>query len=227
MPVPSPIPVYLEIGAKRVFAGALEWPGWSRSERDEDGALEALLAYGPRYRRALGSAARGLVLPESASTFDVRERLDGNANTDFGVPGIAPAADSRPVHTAELERELGILGACWRAFDRAARAARGSVLATGPRGGGRELDGIVRHVLDADYLNMLGVRYARGAGTTPADARRLRSAIIEALDAAPRSSPAPAGPRGGKRWTIRYFVRRSAWHALDHTWEIEDRASAR
>jgi hypothetical protein len=134
MPVPSPIPVYLEIGAKRVFAGALEWPGWSRSERDEDGALEALLAYGPRYRRALGSAARGLVLPESASTFDVRERLDGNANTDFGVPGIAPAADSRPVHTAELERELGILGACWRAFDRAARAARGSVLATGPAG---------------------------------------------------------------------------------------------
>ena len=25
------------------------------------------------------------------------------------------------------------------------------------------------------------------------------------------------------RWGPRYFVRRSAWHALDHAWEIEDR----
>jgi hypothetical protein len=32
-----------------------------------------------------------------------------------------------------------------------------------------------------------------------------------------------AGPRGGKIWSVRYFVRRTAWHALDHAWEIEDR----
>ena len=31
------------------------------------------------------------------------------------------------------------------------------------------------------------------------------------------------GPRGGKRWTPRYFVRRLVWHALDHAWEIQDR----
>ncbi len=24
-------------------------------------------------------------------------------------------------------------------------------------------------------------------------------------------------------WTARSFVRRVAWHTLDHTWEIEDR----
>jgi hypothetical protein len=30
-------------------------------------------------------------------------------------------------------------------------------------------------------------------------------------------------PRSGKLWTPRYFVRRTAWHALDHAWEIEDR----
>ena len=34
------------------------------------------------------------------------------------------------------------------------------------------------------------------------------------------------GPRGGVRWSARYFVRRAAWHALDHVWEIEDRAHA-
>jgi hypothetical protein len=33
-----------------------------------------------------------------------------------------------------------------------------------------------------------------------------------------------ANPRLTKRpWTPRYFLRRSAWHALDHAWEIEDR----
>jgi hypothetical protein len=31
------------------------------------------------------------------------------------------------------------------------------------------------------------------------------------------------GPRGGVHWTPRYFVRRAAWHMLDHAWEIEDR----
>jgi len=31
------------------------------------------------------------------------------------------------------------------------------------------------------------------------------------------------GPRGGALWTPRYFVRRVAWHTVDHLWEIEDR----
>jgi hypothetical protein len=31
------------------------------------------------------------------------------------------------------------------------------------------------------------------------------------------------GPRGGERWPALFAIRRSAWHALDHAWEIEDR----
>jgi hypothetical protein len=27
-----------------------------------------------------------------------------------------------------------------------------------------------------------------------------------------------------KTWSPRYYVRRAAWYALDHAWEIEDRA---
>jgi hypothetical protein len=54
----------------------------------------------------------------------------------------------------------------------------------------------------------------------------VRRAVLDALAAAPRSGRVPQGPRGGKRWTVRYFIRRSAWHALDHAWEIEDRAGA-
>jgi hypothetical protein len=228
MPVSSPIAVYLEVGAKRVFAGALEWPGWSRSGRDEDAALDALLAYGPRYRKAVGGVARDLVLPDTRSGLDVRERLEGNATTDFGAPGISPAADARPIDAPELERRVGLLQASWRAFDRAVRAATGAELAKGPRGGGRELEGIERHVVEAEagYLRALGARYAGDDALRASDAGAVRQAVLDALAAAPRSGPAPRGPRGGKRWTVRFFIRRAAWHLLDHAWEIEDRASA-
>ena len=75
--------VYLEVAAKRVFAGALAWPGWSRSGRDEGSALEALAAYAPRYRRALGrTAAAGTFRPPAdARSFRVAERVQGNATT--------------------------------------------------------------------------------------------------------------------------------------------------
>jgi hypothetical protein len=41
--------VYVEAGKKKVFAGALDWPGWTRGGRDEHEALAALGAYAPRY----------------------------------------------------------------------------------------------------------------------------------------------------------------------------------
>jgi hypothetical protein len=44
------------------------------------------------------------------------------------------------------------------------------------------------------------------------------------LSAVACGEPVRTGPRGGVRWTARYYVRRSAWHVLDHAWEIEDRA---
>ena len=33
--------VYLEIGSRRTFAAALDWPGWCRMGRDEAAALQA------------------------------------------------------------------------------------------------------------------------------------------------------------------------------------------
>ena len=50
-----------------------------------------------------------------------------------------------------------------------------------------------------------------------------RAAVQDALERAAHGGVEEQGPRGGKRWTARYFVRRSAWHILDHAWEIEDR----
>jgi hypothetical protein len=222
------IAVYLEIGKKRTFAGAIDWPGWCRSGRDEDSALQALFDYGPHYAHVLRAARLGFRAPVDASAFTVIERLEGNATTDFGAPNVASSSDTRPVNKAELRRFQTLLRACWRTFDAAARTAIGKELRRGPRGGGRDLEGIVQHVLggDAGYLAQLGWKFKQGEADDPAkELRRTRQVILKALASATRGELPAVGPRGGIRWTPRYFVRRVAWHVLDHVWEIEDRVT--
>jgi hypothetical protein len=220
------IDVYFEIGDKRTFAGAIDWPGWCRNGRDEGAALVALLDYGPRYARAMRTARLGFRAPADVSAFKVIERLAGNATTDFGAPAVAPSNDMRPINAVELRRFQALLKACWRAFDAAASAAAGKKLRKGPRGGGRELDGVVQHVLGADagYLAALGWKHKQNEDDDLSkELSRTRQAILSALAAAAHGETPTQGPRGGVRWSPRYFVRRVAWHVLDHAWEIEDR----
>ena len=220
------IDVYLEIGKKRTFAGAVDWPGWCRGGRDEGVALQALCDYAPRYARVLHTAGLGFQAPADASAFAVVERLEGDATTDFGAPGVVPSGDAQPVDAAELRRFQTLLKACWGAFDAAARAATGKELRKGPRGGGRDLEGVVQHVLGADagYLARLAWKVEKGeAADLAGELARTRQAILDALAAAAHGEVPEQGPRGGVRWTPRYFVRRVAWHVLDHAWEIEDR----
>ncbi len=220
------IDVYLEVGRKRTFAAALDWPGWCRRGHDEPSALQALVDAGPRYARALHGSPLTFHPPAEASVFAVVERLAGNAATDFGAANVAPSSDARPLDDAALRRSQALLRAIWRAFDAAVGAATGKELRKGPRGGGRDLDGIVRHVLggDAGYLSRLARKAPQGTATDPAEALgRTRQAMLEALEAGARGEIPERGPRGGVFWTPRYFVRRVAWHTLDHAWEIEDR----
>lgn len=223
---PDTVAVYVELGKKRVFAGALDWPGWCRTGRDEGAALEALFAYGPRYACILRPARLGFHAPTDRSAFVVVERLQGNATTDFGAPDIAPAHDAFAMDDAELRRLQAILRACWRAFDATVKKTTGKTLRSGPRGGGRTLDGVVQHVLEAEqgYLSRLGGRVPPSDDSDREPWDRTRRAIQETLAAAARGEIAARGPRGGKRWMPRYFVRRVAWHVLDHLWELEDRA---
>jgi hypothetical protein len=220
-----PVETYLEVGAKRVFAGALDWPGWCRSARNEEDALEALLVYGPRYAGVLKASGVRFTRPAKTSTLQVVERLKGDATTDFGAPSIPPKADARSTDRRWLTRNEKILRASWEAFDRAAANATGP-LQKGPRGGGREVDAIVAHVVgaEASYARMIGAS-AKGFDEPDADDRDdQRAIVLEGLERA-ITDGIPAGPRGGKRWSARYFVRRATWHVLDHTWEIEDRSS--
>jgi hypothetical protein len=170
----SAMKVYTEAGARRVFAGALEWPGWCRSGPDEEGALEALVSHAARYAAAVRRADRSFRAPSAASELRVVERLEGNATTDFGAPSVAPAVDRRRIDASELARLRKMLEACWAAFDGAAEAAADLKLRTGPRGGGRALDAIVEHVYRAEgsYVRKLAAR-------PPKADSDLRSAVLE------------------------------------------------
>jgi hypothetical protein len=213
--------VTLEVGKARTFAVALDWPGWCRSGKTEAAALASLFAYAPRYAAVVKGLAPRLTIPGPGATCDVVERLSGNASTEFGAPGTPPSADAAPVDAAELEGLTAILRACWEAFDRAADAAEGTALRTGPRGGGRALDTIREHVAEANraYLGKIGGRIGAGAGHAA-----VRDAFVTALGSRARGEVPDVGPRGGKRWSTRFAVRYVAWHTLDHAWEIEDRA---
>jgi hypothetical protein len=216
--------VAIETGDKRVFASALDWPGWSRSAKTESEALAALVAYGDRYRRVVGRSPGGFEAPRDVDALDVAEHSHGGGGTDFGVPSNEARADDRALTGAELERFDAVLRAAWRAFDRAAEAAVGIELRKGPRGGGRDLDKMVGHCVEAEeaYLRQLGAR----PPTSPADLverwPELRKAGLEML--ARRAGGDPPETKVKHPWTPRYFVRRAAWHVLDHAWEIEDRA---
>jgi hypothetical protein len=222
------IPVYLEAGRKRTFAGALDWPGWCRPGPNETEALAALLAYGPKYASILAGTRLGFVAPKDPARLVVAERLRGTATTDFGAPAVPPTVDhDRSCDPASLKRFEKVLGAGWRAFDAAVEAARGRTLATGPRGGGRPLEAIVTHVMQADAGYLVAVGWKAPKAARPGEQlAATREAILAALRASATGKIPAQGPRGGARWTARYFVRRVAWHVMAHVWEIERRAAS-
>lgn len=208
----------LEVATARTFAAALDWPGWCRSGRTPAEALAALSAYAPRYAR-VAHAADLAFPPVTVDDLSVVAQVAGNATTGFGAPGVPAAADSRDLPPADLDRQLRLLRAGWAELDRLARTAPRR-LRKGPRGGGRDRDEVVEHVLEAErsYARRLGVRHPPYHGDRAAVAA-CRVQLEQALRAGP---PAPAT---GPGWPPRYFLRRAAWHVLDHVWEIEDKSS--
>ena len=214
---PERLAVVLESGDKRVFASAADWPGWSRSARTDEAAIEALVAYAPRYAPVARLA--GFELPASIEV-DVVERNEGGGGTDFGVPSRVTEADARKVSKADAERLAAIVEAAWTTFDRVAAGAPAE-LRKGPRGGGRDRDKMVRHVVDADaaYAREIGLKLKEPEPFDRKAVEALRGAILAVL-----RQPSDGSPLAGRRWTARYAAHRIAWHALDHAWELQDRS---
>jgi hypothetical protein len=120
------VDVYIEIGKKRTFAGAIDWPGWCRNGRNEQAALQALFDYGPRYAGALSLSRLGFQAPASQADLNVVDHFKGTTTTDFGAPDIAPPGDVRPFDATELRRSQAILEACWRSSINRCKSLRGS-----------------------------------------------------------------------------------------------------
>ncbi|MDI1462800.1 hypothetical protein QEZ54_17630 [Catellatospora sp. KI3] len=208
--------VYLELGSKRIFACALEWPGWCRSGRDAESALAALTAYADRYAVVAGRAK----IPFETGALRVVERVDGGSTTDFGAPERPAGADRRPYGAEQAARTGALVRAAWEVLaDTAAHAP--AELRKGVRGGGRDRDRMLGHVVaaEASYARKIGVRHKAPAFDDAAAVAALRTDILDVL-AAPRdgSPPVPGG------WHVPYAARRIAWHVLDHAWEMQDRS---
>ncbi len=209
--------VTIEAAEKKSFATAVDWPGWSRSGRNEEAALDALAEYAPRYAKVAALAhQRFPAHPE----FSVVQRLAGDGSTSFGVPGKVTDPDRTPLTPAAAKSRLALLSGAWEYFAQVVAKAPDE-LRKGPRGGGRDTPQVLRHVLDAEsgYARQLGVKLP--APDAPADWDELHEAILAALAARPDGEPVAEG----RKWTARYAAHRIAWHALDHAWEIEDKSA--
>ncbi len=204
--------VYLEIGAKRTFASAADWPGWCRAGKNEQAALQALAAYAPRYAKVAKLAK--VPFPATVTDVEIVERLTGNATTDFGAPGVPAKDEARPISAPGAKRMGELVAACWAYLDSVVEKAP-NALRKGPRGGGRDRDPMFDHVLGAEmeYAKRIGTRLKQPDGRDAAAVRAFHKAILDSL----------ANPNREERWPVSYVARRTAWHALDHAWEIEDR----
>jgi hypothetical protein len=211
-------PIAIEIGTKRVFASALDWPGWCRAAKTEQLAIEALASYAERY--AVVPAAAGIRFATEPD-LTVVERLRGTATTDYGAPGAEAKVESEPMTPADVERMCALVAATWAEFDRVVKGAPAE-LRKGLRGGGRDRDKMVDHVLGAEsgYAPKLGLRLKQPALGDRAAISDHREALLTAFRAG-----ADGKPLRERGWSARYAARRIAWHAMDHAWEMEDRTS--
>jgi hypothetical protein len=217
--VTKPIIVTIEHTPKKTFATAADWPGWSRSGKTEQLALEALAAYAPRYAPVADAEHRRFATTATVDDLDVVERHEGSAGTEFGVPSHPTDHDARPSDADEAARLAGLVDSAWTFFDRVAAHAP-EELRKGPRGGGRNTSRVIAHVMEADraYAGQIGIKVPEFEPGDRAAIRSMRDAVLDALRAT-----RDGAPLAGRRWPARYAAHRIAWHALDHAWEIEDR----
>ena len=206
---------------KKVAAFAIDWPGWSRGAKAPDAAVELLETYRERYRPVAALAGLGDEFA-AAGSLEVVEDHVGVGSTDFWGISFAPSSfEQEPMGDDELERKLALLDASWRYFDDVA-ARVSPELRLGPRGGGRNRDEIVRHALGwerADLAKRVGVIVDPIVPPTPDGFGSHRGEFVAAM----RRYNAEGRTARGRNWTIGLLLRHTAFHVLDHAWEMEDK----
>lgn len=211
----------LEAGpkAKKVVAVAPDWPGLERGAKTAEAAIDKLQSYMPRYAAVAELAGLGAEFA-AITGVAVVERYRGTGSTDFwGISFGFSSIDKRLMSSQELERELALMRACWTFFD-GVRKRVSAEMQKGVRGGGRDRDRIVRHVLgvEQDWARKIGVNTPNDAVVTDDDGL---DAYRGAYCAAIRSFNAEG--KMARTWPLRYLIRHTAYHAMDHAWEMQDK----
>ncbi len=212
--------VTLEIGpkGKKVVAVAPDWPGLARGATTGEAAIERLLAYVPRYAPVAKLAGMDAAFA-AITAVDVVEHYPGTGSTDFwGISFAFSGIDRQAMSSEALERELTLMRACWAFFDDV-RSRVSAEMQRGPRGGGRDRDHIVRHTVatEQDWAKKLGVLTPRDAMLTDEGLNAHRDAYCNAIRAL------HAQGKMARTWPLRYLIRHTAFHTLDHAWEMEDK----
>ena len=215
--------VTLEIGpkGKQVVAIAPDWPGLERGAKTREDAIQRLRSYLPRYAPVAKLAKMDAEF-DTIKNVDVVEQYPGTGSTDFwGISFAFSSLDKGALSGDDLERELTLLQACWAFFDEVLGRVSAE-LQKGPRGGGRDRDRIVRHTLYAEqgWAKMIGVLTPDEALLTGAGLQAHRDAYCNAI-----RDYHSQGKLAGKmaKWPLRFLIRHTAFHTLDHAWEMEDK----
>jgi hypothetical protein len=218
-----PVRTVIEHGPKdkRSVAFSIDWPGWSRGAKTADLALETLESYRTRYRPVADLAGMSSEFDAAGPLKIVEERV-GTGSTDFwGISFSPSAAEQGPMSEAEFDRAITLLTASWAFFDGVA-ARVSAEMRKGPRGGGRDRDRIISHTIrteSEDFAARLGLRIPEGAALTPDGLRQHRESYVGAM----RAYNAGEVEKQMRSWTLPFLIRHSAFHTLDHAWEMEDK----
>jgi hypothetical protein len=206
---------------KRSVAFALDWPGWSRGAKTAEAALETLEAYRNRYRPIAELAGMAAEF-DAAGPLKVVEDRVGTGSTDFWAISFSPSStETDPIDEAELERKIKLLRAAWAYFDHVA-ARVSPEMQKGPRGGGRERDEIIGHVIrveSMDFAAGVGIAVPDGNALIPDGIPGYREAYIAAM----HDYNAGKVAKRMRTRTLPFLIRHSAFHTLDHAWEMEDK----
>jgi hypothetical protein len=213
--------VALEVGPreKKVVAVAPEWPGLERGAKTGEAAIEKLQSYLPRYAKVAKLAGMDAQFA-AISTVEVVERYKGTGSTDFwGISFALSSLDGRDISHKELERQLNLMQACWTYFDDV-RICVSAEMQKGPRGGGRDRDRIVRHVVgvEQDWATKVGVRAPQDEVMIDHDGL---NAYRDAYCTAIRRFHSEA--KMARTWPLPFLIRHTAYHTMDHAWEMEDK----
>jgi len=222
-----PVRTVVERGpkGKKAVAFAVDWPGWSRGARGPEQAIETLESYRARYRPIAVAAGMDAQFDSEGTLQTIEDRVGTGSNDFWGISYSASSVEQDPMDAGELERKLVLLQACWAYFDRVA-ASVSAEMRKGPRGGGRDRDRIIRHTIrteSEEFAKHLGLRIPEEGALTPEGLRSHRANYLEAM----RDYNVGKQRKRMRNWTLAFLIRHSAYHVMDHAWEMEDKDLSR